>query len=50
MPNYSRVLQCDDVCHVTCRRPNPDSDPKLTLTQRTDPKAKAMTLILQSQK
>ena len=48
MPSYSGVLQCDEVCHVTYRRPNPDSNPKLTLTQTTDPKVKAMTLILQS--
>ena len=43
MASYPRVLQCDEVCHVTCRRPNPDSNPKLTLIQSTDPKAKAVT-------
>ena len=34
---------------MTFGRANPDSNPKLTLTQRTDPKAKATTLILQSE-
>ena len=46
MASYPRVLQSEEkVCHVTCPRPNPDCNTKLTVIQRTDPMVKAKTLI-----